>query len=275
MIILRKHFSEKKDNTVRDLSLIGNAGILGTGAGVLANTLKMNDKIKNTLTDQELKNLGIEIMEPEQMDGIPRIDKKTLLRRERDSRNKKIALAGLGLTAAAGLAYGGKKLYDKKKKKKRNAAMIIKLKRKIFGLRSESENIIDLGGGLTLEKDPLNKFAEWLGKLIKPIGRGQEKLLDYIIKLNGEKVGVIYLSEQNPETLEISWINVVTKYRGNGYATKALLSIIKLAKSRNYKKLVLEAIEDSQDAVHIYKKLGFRIIKEYPRDGLLLMELGL
>ena len=76
------------------------------------------------------------------------------------------------------------------------------------------------------------------------------------------KIGIAYVDKITNDLAELNWISIKNKYRGQGYAQKALQYIEKDVMNRKYKEIVLDALEDSPDAVHIYKKFGYTPIEK-------------
>ena len=137
------------------------------------------------------------------------------------------------------------------------------------------------GEEVSLESVGLSKFAQWLGKLIPKIGRGQNKFISFDIKDGGGKnIGYLQLS-QDPvaKVLILDWIEVDNKYRNNGVARAVIQKVIEYAKSRGFKAIQCEAVGEGP-ARKLYESLGFKYTGETVEDegvfgGLAVMELKL
>lgn len=97
--------------------------------------------------------------------------------------------------------------------------------------------------------------------------------LDGLNKL--EKVYVIYdgdkavacggLKPLNKEVGELARVYTSTSYRGGGLARQIISEVIKYAKKKGYKKIILDTWKKSDSARSLYKSLGFR--ETYPFDS--------
>lgn len=155
--------------------------------------------------------------------------------------------------------------------------MII-LRSKLFSLNQNGEDTITINcsnGPLTLKKYYPSKPIKWLGKVIKPLGRAQEKALYYDVYLGDKKIGEINLGEETPIELIISWIGINKEYRGNHYATEILKHFINFARSKKYRVVTIEWDKGDPVAIDIYKKLGFVIDKDRSGETLTIMHKSL
>ena len=76
-------------------------------------------------------------------------------------------------------------------------------------------------------------------------------LLDYFV-----------LAETNEDDLYIAEIAIDEDYRGKGLGTKVLLHVIKKAKEKKFKRVVLDVDLDNKGAIKLYKSLKFRIFNK-------------
>lgn len=157
---------------------------------------------------------------------------------------------------------------------------MIVLRNKLFSLRDEGGDTITVNcnnGPLILKKYLPIKPVEWLGKIIKPIGRAQEKSLyyDVYLKDDNKKIGEINLSETSPIEITICWVGINKEYRGNHYATEILKYFINFARSKKYRVVTIEWDGGDESAIHIYKKLGFVEDSEESGNGLTIMHKSL
>ena len=69
-----------------------------------------------------------------------------------------------------------------------------------------------------------------------------------------------------PTDKVILWgFRVFEEFQGKGYSYKMLSEVIKLAKKRSDKPLVLYVYADNEIAINVYKKAGFEITGTYDR----------
>ena len=76
--------------------------------------------------------------------------------------------------------------------------------------------------------------------------------------VNGKKVATAYLDKQGSDT-NLNWISTKTKQQGKGYAQAMMDHLIKYSKGKNGSlTMSLEVPDDDPNALHIYKKYGFK-----------------
>lgn len=134
------------------------------------------------------------------------------------------------------------------------------------------------GDVITLNNKPSGPMAKLIDRMIP--GRSKENFSRqnlHIKDKEGNRVGELYAFSDAPKTLHIAWIGVKDKYRGHGYATASMRAVVDNAKKQGFKEVSLQAVNESEDAVHIYKKMGFEEdnSKEEPMEGLTNMKLKL
>lgn len=140
-----------------------------------------------------------------------------------------------------------------------------------------------LSGGktLTVTKDPTPPIARLLSKTFPAYKEHVNKFSNFTLKDGtGSKIGEATFYKDSPESLNLMWVGVKSKHRGNGYASSVLEGVVKFAKEQNLKKLTLEVPGNAPDALHIYEKLGFKKTNVMSVDddiwgGLTRMELKL
>jgi ribosomal protein S18 acetylase RimI-like enzyme len=134
------------------------------------------------------------------------------------------------------------------------------------------------GSELTLNTKPSSLMIRLIDRANPNRNKGDfERRNIHMKDKDGQRVGEMYLYSKSPEELHVSWIGVKDKHRGHGYASAAMNVAVDIARTKGYKKLSLQAITKSEDAVHIYKKMGFKEVQsdEEPWEGLTDMELEL
>lgn len=85
--------------------------------------------------------------------------------------------------------------------------------------------------------------------------------ISYTMREGKKKVGVGYVDDFDNGETNINWVSVKKKYRGKGYAQKAMREIIKDAEMRGRSFVSLEVPTTSPDALHIYEKIGFKKVE--------------
>lgn len=76
---------------------------------------------------------------------------------------------------------------------------------------------------------------------------------------HGKTVGEMSLFKESPTSLNVVWVGVNNDARGHGYATAAMKAAISHAKKQGLATVTLEVPGKAPDALHIYKKLGFKV----------------
>lgn len=93
--------------------------------------------------------------------------------------------------------------------------------------------------------------------------------LYYIAKTENKIVGFIGIWLE-PTRLHIINVAVHPEYRNEGVGTQLLLFAINYAKERKFKEVSLEVRKSNENAIRLYKKLGFEVVedlKAYYQDG--------
>jgi len=71
------------------------------------------------------------------------------------------------------------------------------------------------------------------------------------------------LKQFNDATMEIKRMYTLPKERGKGIATKVLTELEHWAKQLGFKRCILETGKKQPQAISLYKKTGYKIIKNY------------
>lgn len=114
---------------------------------------------------------------------------------------------------------------------------------------------------LNLEVDSTSHISKFISKFSKKVADNIERTSLYTIKKGKDKVGNLQLYKVSPEELNVVWIDINKKFKGNGYATAVIDGIISNAKKDSYKYITLEVPGKSPDAKHIYEKAGFKYVE--------------
>lgn len=100
----------------------------------------------------------------------------------------------------------------------------------------------------------------------------------YIVQIDNTFAGCIGLRKINNENCEMKRLYVRPEFRGHKIANKLVKIIIDDAKDIGYKAMLLDTLSFLQEAIHLYKKVGFYEIESYnnsPLDTLIYMRLDL
>lgn len=121
------------------------------------------------------------------------------------------------------------------------------------------------GDTLTLSGDVTPAVARLLSKVSSSVRDTTNNTSNFTIRdPKGDKVGEMTLFKESPTSLNVVWVGVRDKHRGNGYASAAMRSAIEHAKKQGLDTITLEVPGNSPDARHIYEKLGFKEIPTPP-----------
>ncbi len=129
-------------------------------------------------------------------------------------------------------------------------------------IRTNSENknfqnlVLELDKDLAKKNGDTNDFFAQYNKtdLIKNV---VVSLNDYL------PVGCGAMKEFDNSTMEIKRMYVTIEMRGKGVAVAVLNDLESWAKELGYKKCVLETGDKMLEAIGLYKKSGYKIIKNY------------
>lgn len=88
---------------------------------------------------------------------------------------------------------------------------------------------------------------------------GLEKLEKVFLMYDGKEIIASgALKPVNEDIAELARMYTNEPYRGQGLAKEIIKQIIKYAKTRNYKKIILDTWKDSTSARKLYSSLGFQ-----------------
>ena len=120
---------------------------------------------------------------------------------------------------------------------------------------------------VTLERHKRGLIAKTAAKVSPKIRENQKKTGIYNLKdKNGKKVGDLQVYKESPKSMNIVWLGVNKKERGQGYASSAMQQAVDLARKQKMSQVTLEVPGDSPDAHHIYRKMGFKDNKKISSD---------
>lgn len=132
-----------------------------------------------------------------------------------------------------------------------------------WGVKNEPDVVLTKkcknGTELTVTKDPDMAHLKLIGKAFPKFQENLDKNPMFTLRnKEGKKVGDAYFKQDTPDSLNLMWIGVNPKHRGNGYSTAAMEGVVKYAQAKDLKRLTLEVPGNAPDARHIYEKLGFK-----------------
>lgn len=128
--------------------------------------------------------------------------------------------------------------------------------------RANSENkdfqdlVLELDKDLAKKNGDTNNFFVQYNKI--------DLIKNVVIALNDNlPVGCGAMKEFDKSTMEIKRMYVPIESRGKGVAVAVLNDLASWAKELGYKKCVLETGDKMLEAIGLYKKSGYKIIKNY------------
>jgi DNA-binding MarR family transcriptional regulator/N-acetylglutamate synthase-like GNAT family acetyltransferase len=84
----------------------------------------------------------------------------------------------------------------------------------------------------------------------------------WIAEMNGENVGCVFVMKDSDTVARLRLLLVEPKARGFGLGNRLVGECIRFARRCGYKKLVLWTNDVLKEARHIYRKHGFKLVKE-------------
>ena len=124
--------------------------------------------------------------------------------------------------------------------------------------KAKIENIneiakVELGSGYHKNKK-FNPFP-----MLNEIFRNKKEKIFLAVE-NNLIVGYIAIREENKE-VEITLLAVLKKYQRKGIGRKLLEYVLKLARKKKFKQVILEVRKDNSRAIKLYKKFDFVVVK--------------
>lgn len=126
--------------------------------------------------------------------------------------------------------------------------------------KTESRSIkLKNGDTLVLDGDRTPPLAKVIARLSPKTRERINNSHSFTLKSSsGKDIGEMFLYKNKPDSLNVMWVEVEPKYRGNGYASGAMKAAVEYAKQQKLKSVTLEVPGVSPDARHIYEKMGFK-----------------
>ena len=129
-------------------------------------------------------------------------------------------------------------------------------------IRTNSENknfqdlVLELDKDLAKKNGETNDFFVQYNKI--------DLIKNVVVAINNNlAVGCGAMKEYDKSTMEIKRMFVPIEMRGKGVAVAILNDLETWAKELGYKKCVLETGDKMSEAIGLYKKSGYKIIKNY------------
>ncbi len=120
---------------------------------------------------------------------------------------------------------------------------------------------------VTLSELPDNPFVKYRKRISKDFREKSNRNHVYAIHNHeGKRIGDLNLYDESKNSMNVVWVGVNKKYRGQGYGTDVMKQVLDLAKKKNMSQVTLEVPGNSPAAHHIYKKLGFKDGKKLSSD---------
>ena len=122
----------------------------------------------------------------------------------------------------------------------------------------------------------IQHYADEIRDLEAKYGRPEGRL--YLALWDGEAAGCIALRKLDEERCEMKRLYVRPAFRGRHIARRLVDQIIANARMIGYRRMLLDTLPCLEDAVRMYRKLGFRDIPCYndsPMDTTLFLGLDL
>lgn len=128
--------------------------------------------------------------------------------------------------------------------------------------RTNSENkdfqdlVLELDKDLAIKNEEANDFFAQYNKI--------DLIQNVVIALNDNlPVGCGAMKEYDQSTMEIKRMYVPVEMRGKGVAVAVLNELEDWARELGYEKCILETGDKMLEAIGLYKKSGYKIIKNY------------
>ncbi len=119
------------------------------------------------------------------------------------------------------------------------------------------EYLTELGRDLSFQ-NVAAEFYDLRAKYLPPNGR-----LLCVQTDNGEIVGCVAYHKHNGQRCEMKRLYVKPDYRKNNAGRLLVDAIINLARQDGYSEMVLDTIKPLQNAIRLYKKVGFMETEPY------------
>ena len=83
----------------------------------------------------------------------------------------------------------------------------------------------------------------------------------FILKRNSESIAMAGFGRKTQKSLVINMVYVQEEQRGNGFATKLVIEMNKIAKSLGFKRCVLFSDQNLEE--NLYKRMGCKLVGKF------------
>lgn len=119
-----------------------------------------------------------------------------------------------------------------------------------------------------INKDWIERYftLEPIDQLI--LGNPKEKIIDdggaILFAVESDEVlGTVALKKHSEEVVELTKMGVYEKARNRGVGRKLILAVLEKAEDMGFKKIVLYSSRKLENAIHLYRKMGFQELSCY------------
>ncbi|WP_353892862.1 GNAT family N-acetyltransferase [Proteinivorax hydrogeniformans] len=109
-------------------------------------------------------------------------------------------------------------------------------------------------------EDPIMSESEAVAKFEKhvlPVFKLDNQKM-YGVCWNNEVIGILWLYEEDSETMFIAYIEIFKEFRGQGFGKKVMYDMFSFVNNLGYKTLHLHVFGHNEKAVKLYEKTGFK-----------------
>lgn len=110
---------------------------------------------------------------------------------------------------------------------------------------------------MTVERNKTPKFANFIASLSAEGTASLKNSSHFSMTVDGKNVGSASFDWKKPGELNLVWLGIDKKQRGQGYASAVFDAAVQYGKANGAKALTLEVPGKAPDARHIYEKQGF------------------
>lgn len=104
--------------------------------------------------------------------------------------------------------------------------------------------------------------AELFGRFAQKHDPARERC--WIAELNGERVGVVFVVQREPEVAQLRCLLVEPTARGHGIGRKLVNACVQFARDAGYRQMMLWTNKGLDSARKIYEAVGFELVEEKP-----------
>ncbi len=115
-----------------------------------------------------------------------------------------------------------------------------------------------------IKQESKSDYAKKFFKIISRISENQEIRL--IAEVNGKMIGYASIKRDEGSFGHRGWLGIIVRreFRNIGIGTELLRAVIDEAKKHGFKLILLETSSLNSRAIHVFEKVGFKIIGKIP-----------